>query len=95
MCVVKRCCHLYSLGDIGMSTEHRWNDTDRGNYSTRKKNHPSATGSITNTSRSSRASNPGLRGQKLAINGLNRNMAFEMWELHWKMFLHHEDVQKK
>jgi len=58
-----------------------------------KKKHASATASITNTSRSGRGSNPGLCGQKLAINGLNHNTAFKLWEVHLKMFLHHEDVR--
>lgn len=60
-----------------------------------EKKKPSAIASITDISRSGRGSNPGLRGQKLAINGLNHNMAFKMWEVHLKMSLHHEEVHLK
>jgi hypothetical protein len=51
--------------------EHRWNETDRENRSTRGKTYPSATLCTTNPT----WTNPGLRGGRPATNRLSHGMA--------------------
>jgi hypothetical protein len=55
--------------------EHRWNEIDRGNRSTRGKTCPSATLSTTNPTWTDPASNPSLRGERAASNRLNHGTA--------------------
>jgi hypothetical protein len=52
-------------------TEHRWNETDRGKPTTRRKTCPSATLSTTNPT----WTDPGLRGERPATNRLSHGTA--------------------
>jgi hypothetical protein len=51
--------------------EHRWNETDRENRSTRGETCPSATFSTTNPKLTDPGSNPGLRGVRPATSSLS------------------------
>jgi hypothetical protein len=56
--------------------EHRWNESDRGNQSTRGKTCPSATLSTTNPTWTDPWSNPGLLGERPVINRLGHGTAY-------------------
>jgi hypothetical protein len=69
--------------------EHHWNETDRENRSTREKTCPSATLSTTNSTRTDRGSNRGIRVERPATNRLNHGTAY-----YYNNMYHHQLVYK-